>query len=63
MNGYLLILKMIANEEPRSSETEVFPGQYERYYCPVCERIISLARRAVAEAENENTPKEQKGEK
>lgn len=48
MNEYLLILKMIASQEPRHEDYEFFPGNCSR---TVCQRIITLAKLAVAEAE------------
>lgn len=51
MNEYLLILKMIASQEPRYEKYEFFPGNCSRTVCPVCQRIITLAKLAVAEAE------------
>ena len=51
MNEYLLILKMIASQEPRHEDYEFFPGNCSRTVCPVCQRIITLAKLAVAEAE------------
>ena len=55
MNEYLLILKMIASQEPRHEDYEFFPGNYSRTVCPVCQRIITLAKLAVAEAEKKKT--------
>lgn len=51
MNEYLLVLKMIASQEPRHEDYEFFPGNCSRTVCPVCQRIISMAKLAVAEAE------------
>ena len=51
MNEYLLILKMIASQEPRHEDYEFFPGNYSRTVWPVCQRRIAIAKLAVAEAE------------
>ena len=55
MNEYLLILKMIASQEPRHEDYEFFPGNCSSTVCPVCQRIITLAKLAVAEAEKKKT--------
>lgn len=53
MNEYLLILKMIASQTPKCEEQEIFPGQIITKKCPVCERIIEMAKLAVQEAEKQ----------
>lgn len=53
MNEYLLILKMIASKAPKCETQEVFPGQLITKKCPVCERIIEMAKLAVQEAEKQ----------
>lgn len=55
MNKYLLILKMIASQTPKCETQEVFPGQIITKKCPVCERIIEMAKLAVQEAEKTGT--------
>ena len=53
MNEYLLILKMIASQTPKCKEQEIFPGQIITKKCPVCERVITMAKIAVQEAEKQ----------
>lgn len=53
MSEYLLILKMIASQTPKCEEQEIFPGQIITKKCPVCERVIAMAKLAVQEAEKQ----------